>query len=95
MAASMKSLGIDQWSMQDRLQLMDEIVQSLQEIPLQMLSPGQIQELQECVAADDLEPLGGTPWGVVKAELLAELDANATDHHDESETAHSTSDKMV
>ena len=95
MAASMKSLGIDQWSPEERLKLLDELLQSLQEVPLDLLPPGQLQELRECIEEDDRDPSGGEPWEEVRAELLAELEANANRHHFQGQAAHSSGDTMV
>jgi putative addiction module component (TIGR02574 family) len=89
MAASMKSLGIDQWSPTERLRLMDEIWESLQEVPTDILTPAQLEELQRCIEEDDNDPNGGTEWTVVMQELLTELDDHAADHHIQSKEAHS------
>lgn len=95
MAASMRSLGIDQWSREERLQLLDELLQSLDHFPAQMLTPALMQEIRECIEDDNRDPDGGTPWEEVKAELLAELEADATHHHPQSEAAHSSGNEVV
>lgn len=71
MSASMKSLGIDQWSREDRWQLVEEICQSLFDRPEEFLSPDDLDELKECIADYRKNPGAGTPWRTVMDRIDA------------------------
>ena len=66
-SASMYDLGIDQWSVDDRLRLIGEIWDSLE-------APGEIPEwqkriLDERIAEADANPDAGIPWQEVMARM--------------------------
>jgi putative addiction module component (TIGR02574 family) len=74
MASLMTSLGIDQLSPKERLQLVGEILDSLandREAP--PLIEAQRQELDRRLAALDADPAGVIPWEEVEARVLARL----------------------
>jgi putative addiction module component (TIGR02574 family) len=72
MSTTMKDLGIDQLSTNDRLALVHEIWDSIaaeeQPVPI---SDALKAELARRAAEDDADPDGGIPWEQVKAELRA------------------------
>lgn len=74
MAVSMKSLGIDKLSRDERWKLADEIRESIEaedENPgPSMLTDAQKQELERRIAEDDADPDGGIPWEIVKQRTL-------------------------
>jgi len=72
MAASVKSLGIDQLTREERLALVQEIWDTIareQQPPL--LTEAQRQEIERRVAEDDANPEDVVPWEQVKAQALA------------------------
>jgi putative addiction module component (TIGR02574 family) len=70
MAVTMKSLGIDQLSVDDRLLLLEEIWDSIAADPEAMpVTDAQKQDLQERLDAFQENPQAGTPWEEVKARL--------------------------
>jgi putative addiction module component (TIGR02574 family) len=70
MSATMKSLGIDQLSVDDRMLLMEEIWESIAANPDDVpVSNAQKQDLQARLAAYQDNPKAGTPWEEVKARL--------------------------
>jgi putative addiction module component (TIGR02574 family) len=72
MAATMKELGIDRMSADDRLNLVQEIWDSLaQEIEREPLTEAQRRELERRVAAHAANPNDVVPWGEVKERALA------------------------
>jgi putative addiction module component (TIGR02574 family) len=74
MAASMKDLGIDQWSIEDRLALVQEIWDSLaNEVEGAPLTESQRQEVDRRLAAHRANPGAAIPWEQVEAEALARL----------------------
>ena len=72
MAPTLESLGIDRLSVADRIDLVQQIWDS---IPLEagpsLLNAEQLLELRTFVAEDDANPEEGVPWEEVRAELLA------------------------
>ncbi|HET6424573.1 MAG TPA: addiction module protein [Planctomycetaceae bacterium] len=72
MAASMKSLGIDQWSREEQWQLFSELFDTLYTDPTEFLTPAQQDELKECLEDHRRNPNEGQPWREVMAELEAE-----------------------
>lgn len=72
MAASMKSLGIDQWSREEQWQLFSELFDTLYTDPKEFLAPDQYDELKACLEDQRLNPNEGQPWREVIAELEAE-----------------------
>lgn len=74
MNASVKSLGIDQLPIEERLALVEEIWDSIAAdngaIPL---TEAQRLELEKRIAEDDANPHDVTPWDQVKASTLSRL----------------------
>jgi putative addiction module component (TIGR02574 family) len=70
MSATLKSLGIDQMSIEDRLRLLEEIWDSIaaeaDDIPL---TQAQREELARRVDEYEADPKAGSPWEEVKARL--------------------------
>jgi putative addiction module component (TIGR02574 family) len=74
MAPTMKDLGIDQLSIEDRLALVQEIWDSIateaEQIPL---TQAQRSELERRLAAHAADPTNVIPWEEVKARALARV----------------------
>jgi len=67
---TMKELGIDRWSVEERLALMHEIWDSIAAEPGRThLTDAQRKELERRVAEDDANPDDVIPWEQVKARL--------------------------
>ena len=74
MAVSMKELGIDSMSPEDRLKLVEEIWDSLAtEADQAPITDAQRQDLQRRLAAYEANPKAGSSWEEVKARLLERL----------------------
>ena len=74
MVVSMKSLGIDRLSRDERLNLVTEIWDSIAAEPApSLLTEAQKKELEKRIAEDDADPDGGIPWEVVKRQSLERL----------------------
>lgn len=74
MAATMKELGIDRLSVEDRLALVQEIWDSIADEAGRMpLSEAQRLELERRIAAHEANPGAAVPWEQVEAEALARL----------------------
>jgi putative addiction module component (TIGR02574 family) len=74
MAATVKSLGIDQLPRDERLALVQEIWDTIAAEPAPpLLTDEQRQELERRAAADDLAPNDVIAWEQVRAEALARL----------------------
>jgi putative addiction module component (TIGR02574 family) len=72
MAATMKELGIDRLSVDERLALMHEIWDSLAAEPGRTyLTEAQRQELERRLAEQQANPEDVVPWEQIKAEALA------------------------
>lgn len=72
MAQTMTELGIDQWSVEDRLRLVQEIWDSIAAAPDQLpLTEAQRSELERRLAAHAANPQDVVPWEEVKAKALA------------------------
>jgi putative addiction module component (TIGR02574 family) len=72
MAPTMKDLGIDRLSVEDRLALMHEIWDSIAAEPGRThLSDAQRRELERRLAEHEANPGDVVPWEQVKAEALA------------------------
>lgn len=72
MAVSMKELGIDRMSPEDRLALVQEIWDGLAtEADRAPLTDSQRQDLPRRVAAYEANPKAGSTWEEVKACLLS------------------------
>lgn len=71
MAPTMKDLGIDKMSIEDRLALVQEIWDSIANSPEEIpLSEAQRRELERRLAAHAADPSNVIPWEVVKAQAL-------------------------
>ena len=74
MAATMKDLGIDRFSREDRLSLVQEIWDSIAaDIEHAPLTESQRQEVDRRLAAHRANPQAAIPWEQVEAEALARL----------------------
>lgn len=72
MSERMKALGIDRLSVEERLALMHDILDSLAEEQAgPPLSDAQRAELERRVAASKANPSDLIPWERIKAEALA------------------------
>ncbi|MHB1421862.1 MAG: addiction module protein [Gemmataceae bacterium] len=72
MSATLKDLGIDQLSIEDRLVLVQEIWDSIAAEAEQLsLTDAQRSELERRVAAHAADPTNVIPWEQVKARALA------------------------
>lgn len=74
MSASIKSLGIDRLTIDERLVLVEEIWDSIATDSTALpLTHAQITELKKRIDEDDTNPGEVTPWEQVKAFTLARL----------------------
>jgi len=74
MASTMKELGIDRLSVDQRLDLMHEIWDSIiDETGSTHLSDGQRRELERRLADADANPDNVVPWSQVKSRALEQL----------------------
>ena len=74
MSALMTSLGIDRLSPAERLQLVGEILDSLDaERATLPLTEAQLQELDRRLASLEANPAAVSPWEEVEARVLARL----------------------
>jgi putative addiction module component (TIGR02574 family) len=74
MSSMMKALGIEQLSVEERPQLIDELWDSLAADSEQLpLTEAQKQELERRLADADANPDEGVPWDVVRAEAEERL----------------------
>ena len=74
MAPNIHDLGIDRWSLDDRLSLVHEIWDSIASEPGRaILTESQRQELDRRLAEHEANPTNVIPWEQVKAEALARL----------------------
>jgi putative addiction module component (TIGR02574 family) len=69
MSTTMKSLGLDQLSVGERIQLVQEIWDSIPAESDLELSDAFKQELDRRIAAADANPGAGSTWEEVKARL--------------------------
>jgi putative addiction module component (TIGR02574 family) len=74
MPATLQRLGIDQWSLDDRLALVQEIWDSIAvEAERSPLTDAQRQEVDRRLAAHRANPDAAIPWEQVEAEVMARL----------------------
>lgn len=74
MAVSMKDLGIDRLSVDDRIALAQEIWDSIaDEVARAPLTEAQRHEIDRRLAAHRANPQAAIPWEQVEAEALARL----------------------
>ena len=73
MGAMMRDLGIDRLSVEERLQLLDEIWESLDaERGRPRLTEAQQSDLERRLIDYEADPGAGSPWAEVKARLLGQ-----------------------
>jgi putative addiction module component (TIGR02574 family) len=76
MVVSLKSLGIDKLSLDDRVVLFHEIGKSIEEESGRpMLTVAQRKELIRRKSQHEADPESGIPWSEVKRDVLAQLNA--------------------
>ncbi len=73
MSATMKTLGIDRMSVEERLSLVEEIWDSIASEAPYALPENQQQDLQRRLAKHAANPNAGSPWEEVQARLEAQL----------------------
>ena len=74
MPANLQTLGIDRWSVDDRLVLVQEIWDSIAvEAERSPLTAAQRQEVDRRLAAHRANPGAAIPWEQVEAEVMARL----------------------
>jgi putative addiction module component (TIGR02574 family) len=74
MSPTLKSLGIDRLTLDQRLALVQDIWDTIAAEPHPpLLSEAQRQELERRIADDEAKPDEVIPWEQVKAEALARL----------------------
>jgi len=73
MTPTMKALGIDQLSFEDRLALVQEIWDSIAAEPPARLTAEQKAELDRRLAEHERNPGDVVPWTQIKAEALERL----------------------
>jgi putative addiction module component (TIGR02574 family) len=74
MNASVKSLGIDQLPIEERLALVEEIWDTISaDSSAVPLTDAQRAELEKRIAEDDAHPHDVVPWEQVKASTLSRL----------------------
>lgn len=74
MTARMKSLGIDQLSRDERIELVHEICQSLEDDNADdALTDEQRREVERRLSVHAANPQAAAPWDVVEAEALARI----------------------
>ncbi len=72
MGVSMKELGIDKFTAEDRFTLLQEIWDSLvPDVERSPITVAQQRELERRLAAHEASPGNVIPWEVVKAQALA------------------------
>lgn len=70
MSPTMKALGIDHWSVPERLKLMEEIWDSIATNPEAVeVGPELREELDRRIADHEANPQAGATWEEVKARL--------------------------
>jgi putative addiction module component (TIGR02574 family) len=78
MQTLINTLGIDRLSAAERLQLIDEIWDSLETEPAPPpLTEGQKRELDRRLAALEANPTNVTPWETVERRVLARLNRDS------------------
>ena len=73
MPATMKTLGIDRLTVEERLSLVEEIWDSITSEAPYTLPEHQQQDLQRRMANHAVHPNAGSPWEEVQARLEAQL----------------------
>jgi len=74
MAVSMKSLGIDRLTVEEKLKLVDEIWASIdEETDALPLTDAQREEIERRLREHEADPEAALPWDEVKARLVGHL----------------------
>jgi putative addiction module component (TIGR02574 family) len=74
MAPTLKSLGLDKLSVDERLDLLDQLWLSLDSDPRKIdLPEWHVIEIEKRLAAADADPSGFVTWAEVKARMEAEM----------------------
>ena len=73
MLPSLRELGIDNLSIEDRLKLIGEIWDSITPIDQMEIPESHRKELDRRIVAADAEPSAGKPWAEVRARLRREI----------------------
>ena len=71
MSALLKDLGIDKLTLEQRLQLVNDIWESIADEHGIPLTPEQVKELERRIARHEANPGLGSSWEDVKAQILA------------------------
>ena len=74
MNATVKSLGIDQLGLEDRLALVGEIWDTIADSAALPLTPAQRAELERRIADDDANPDDTIAWEEIRDASLARLE---------------------
>lgn len=69
MSSNIHDLGIDQFSVEDRLRLIGEIWDSLPDVQPSEIPQSHREELDRRLAAADADPDAASPWEEVRARL--------------------------
>lgn len=75
MSATMKSLGLDRLTLDERIALAEELWASIaaEARPGSFLTDAKREELARRIAEHDADPDSAIPWEQVKAEMLARV----------------------
>jgi len=72
MTPTLRDLGIDALSVEQRLDIADMLWDSVEvELEAEALTPAQRAELERRIALSDADPSRGIPWETVRAEARA------------------------
>jgi len=69
MSPTMRDLGIDRMSREERLQLLGEIWDTLTPVDQEDIPESHREELARRIAAADADPTAGVPWHEVRERL--------------------------
>ena len=72
MSPTLKELGIDRLSSEERLRLIEDIWETLTPIHQLEIPEAHREELDRRLAAADADPAAGRPWEEVRARLRGE-----------------------
>lgn len=73
MAPTMESLGLDRLSVAERIELGNELLDSVPSQSMPELTEAKLRELRRRLADDDANPDDTIPWEQVKAETHARM----------------------
>jgi putative addiction module component (TIGR02574 family) len=69
-AVLMKRFGLDEWSPEDRLELVDELLVSVTFPSHPLLTDAHKGDLRRRLEANTNNPKAGSPWELVRARLI-------------------------